>query len=303
MAKKVLGRGLSALIPEKPSKTAKPKSAAEPVRSEGTARNVPDGSVYEITVDEITRNPSQPRKQFSEDKMKELMESIEANGIIQPVIVRKRPRGTYELIAGERRWTAAKNLGMKKIPVIVKKATDEKSLEIALVENLQRDDLNPMEAAHAYARLMSEYKLTQESVARQLGKSRSVIANAVRLLLLPEEIQELIEKDLLSEGHAKVILGLRTDTERIQLAREIVSIGCSVREAEEKVLKRRRTAGRRKTALLSPALQTAQEALAEHLGTRVKVKKGAKKKGHIEIEFYSGEDLQRILDILGVKAE
>ncbi|MDP8218455.1 MAG: ParB/RepB/Spo0J family partition protein [Candidatus Theseobacter exili] len=299
MAKKALGRGLSALIPEASGKVV----LQAPSPKVEKPKEKTNDSVSEIDVSKISRNPYQPRKQFDEEKMKELMESIESNGIIQPVVVRKKSKGLYELIAGERRWTAIKQLGIKTIPVVVKKATDEKSLELALVENLQRDDLNPMEAANAFARLMSDYKLTQEAVARQLGKSRSVIANTVRLLLLPAEIQELIEKGRISAGHAKVILGLRTDIERIQLAREIVSVGYSVRETEEKVVRKARISGKRKSSsMLSPALLDAQEALSEHLGTRVRVRKGSKK-GHIEIEFYSGDDLQRLLDVIGVKEE
>jgi ParB family transcriptional regulator, chromosome partitioning protein len=298
VAKKALGRGLSALIPE-----ASGRVLQAPAPEVEKPKEKTNDLVSEIDVSKISRNPYQPRKQFDEEKMKELMESIEANGIIQPVVVRKKPKGLYELIAGERRWSAIKQLGIKTIPIVVKKATDEKSLELALVENLQRDDLNPMEAANAFARLMSEYKLTQEAIARQLGKSRSVIANAVRLLLLPAEIQGLIEKGLISEGHAKVILGLRTDIERIQLAREIVSVGYSVRETEEKVVRKARISGkRRSSSMLSPALLDTQEALSEHLGTRVRVRKGLKK-GHIEIEFYSGEDLQRLVDLIGVKEE
>lgn len=279
MTKKGLGKGLGALIPMLEEKDEK--------------------NVQEIEIDKIRPNDRQPRKNFDEEKIKELASSIKEHGVLQPVILRKISGG-YELVAGERRWRAAKLAGIKKIPAVVKDLTDAEVMQIALIENLQREDLTPLEEALAYKKLMEEFGMTQEELATRIGKSRSQIANTVRLLNLEEEIQEMINQGKITAGHARALLSVPDAKERIKLAKRIAEENYSVRETEEmtKVLsvKAGRGAGKKKEEI-NPALIHVTEQLQKALGTKVKIK-GSEKRGKIEIDFYSEDELERIIEII-----
>jgi ParB family chromosome partitioning protein len=276
MEKKALGRGLQTLIPVSPAAHG---------RSE----------VEEVPLPLISPNPYQPRRAFDEAELEELASSVKSKGVIQPVLLRRLGDGGYELIAGERRWRAAKLAGLKRIPAIVRQATDAEVMEVALIENLQRKDLNAMEAARAYQRLMKEFGLTQEAISRQLGKDRSSIANAVRLLSLPTEVQREVELDHLSLGHAKVLLGVPDPTQQIQLGRRAVTERLSVRDLERILLKFTKEGRRRQIRKGSPS--AIEDRLKRKLGTRVRLIEG-KRGGKIVIDYYSSADLERILDMI-----
>jgi ParB family chromosome partitioning protein len=276
MEKKALGRGLQTLIPVSPAAHG---------RSE----------VEEIPLPLISPNPYQPRRAFDEAELEELASSVKSKGVIQPVLLRRLGDGGYELIAGERRWRAAKLAGLKRIPAIVRQATDAEVMEVALIENLQRKDLNAMEAARAYQRLMKEFGLTQEAISRQLGKDRSSIANSVRLLSLPTEVQREVELDHLSLGHAKVLLGVPDPTQQIQLGRRAVTERLSVRDLERILLKFTKEGRRRQIRKGSPS--AIEDRLKRKLGTRVRLIEG-KRGGKIVIDYYSSADLERILDMI-----
>lgn len=270
-----MGRGLGALLPEVQEKDV----------------------VREVAVEEIVPNRYQPRQQFDEEKLEELVRSVEEHGVVQPVMVRPRPGG-YELVAGERRWRAALKAGLSSIPAVIKEFSDAELMEIALVENLQREDLNPIEEARAYARLIKEFGLTQERLAQRVGKSRPQIANTLRLLQLDEELQKAILDGQLSMGHAKVLLAIEDPSWRRQVVARVVQGQLSVRETEELLKtwqqKRRRPGKPVKT---DPQLVELEEILRENLGTRVKIVSG-RRKGRIEIEYYGPGDLERIMGLM-----
>jgi ParB family transcriptional regulator, chromosome partitioning protein len=295
MAKVVLGKGLGALISN--NKPASP--AAEP--SERVER---------VALSEIVPSPLQPRKAFHSEQLQELVESIREHGIIQPLIVRK-VEGKWELIAGERRWRAASQLGLKEAPVIVRKASDRDVLELALIENLQREDLNPIEEAHAYRRLAEEFSLRQEDIAQRVGKSRSVVANSLRLLDLHSQVQAHLAQGRLSVGHAKVLLALQNQDEQLVAAELTIRQSATVRMTERLVaaqlarqgLGRSGKPGARPNQGNSPIVQNAvsdlEDRLRSRLATHVTIHHG-EKKGRIEIQYYSNDDLDRILVLLGV---
>jgi ParB family chromosome partitioning protein len=278
MEKKALGRGLDALLP-----TARP--TVEPER----------GDVQQLRVESIVPNRYQPRQQFSEAELLDLAKSLKENGLLQPVLVRRKGDGIFELIAGERRLRAAKLAGLEKIPALIRNCSDQESMVLALVENLQRDDLNPMETARAYHRMVNEFGLTQDAIAQKVGRDRSSVANLLRLMTLPIEIQELIETDQLSTGHAKVILGLVAPDAQMQLARRILQAQLSVREAER--LLQHQAVGRRgaKRVARPPARSDLEERLQKRLGTRVHIEKG-RRGGKIIIQYFSPEELDGIME-------
>jgi len=279
MSKKGLGRGLQALIP---------------TRGEGKK----DGTVTEIEISSIRVNEKQPRKFFSEEKLEELAASIKEHGIVQPIVVRPIKDGAYELVAGERRWRACKKLGHKTIPALVKEVTEREMAEIALIENIQREDLNPVEEAVAYKTLMEEYGLTQEELSARIGKSRPFIANTVRLLNLPAEVLEMLREGRLSAGHARALLALTRHKEQRELAKQIASQNLSVRQTEQLIKKgAHKNEPAKKPARTEPIIMAVEEKLRNRFSTQVKITKG-KKTGRIEIDFYNPEDLQRIIDIL-----
>jgi ParB family transcriptional regulator, chromosome partitioning protein len=276
-----LGKGLNALI---------------------TSNLIEEGErVTEIAVGDIRPNPYQPRKEFEPTAIEELAQSIKEHGIIQPLIVRKSIKG-FELVAGERRLRAAKAVGLKKVPAVVKAYSDQQLMEIALIENLQREDLNPLEEAEAYEKLIAHHSYTQEQLAQKIGKSRPHVANMLRLLQLPKKIREMVSVSALSMGHARALLSVEKEAVQLQLANDVVNKGLSVRQLEElvKQLNVSRETKKKKPLKKEPQLMELEERLRSRLGTSVKIKKGTKR-GKIEIDFYSQEDLQRILDILYVE--
>lgn len=285
MTKNALGRGLSALISDS-------NVAEEEVVSVA-------GGVTEIDISKIKQSKYQPRLSFKDEALKELMASIHEKGIIQPIVVRQ-VEDKYEIIAGERRFRAARALGMDKVPAIVKTATDEDAFELSLIENIQRENLNPMEEASAYKRLTSEFNLSQDDIAEKVGKNRATVANSIRLLNLPLDIQEKISSGAISVGHAKVLLGLESILEQRKLAEQIIKEGLSVRETEDAVANvKEAPVHKRKMPYKDQQIINVEEHIQRVLGTQVKICQG-KKKGKIEIEYYSQEDLERILDFFGV---
>lgn len=295
MAKQALGKGLGALISKRVATPA-------PLAEEGER-------IQSLPLGRISPSPLQPRVHFPADQLRELVESIRERGIIQPLIVREGAEG-YELIAGERRWRAAKELGLKEAPVIVRKASDREVLELALIENLQREGLNPIEEASAYQRLHKEFRLTQDEISRQVGKSRASVANAMRLLDLTEEVQGLLKHGQLSVGHAKVLLSLKSAEEQAWLASQIVRGALSVRVAEKMAAAKlsqssgkSQSSSRRAAARdAAPSIQRVQNLLTHHLATRVVVQH-TPKKGTIQIEYYGNDDLSRLLELLGVQTD
>ena len=296
MAKPALGRGLGALIA--PAKTAAEAVAAAEASGE---------RVHSVALTQVVPSPLQPRTSFSADHLAELVASIRENGIIQPLIVR-RVNGLFELIAGERRWRAAGQAGRKEVPVIVREATDLEVLEFALVENLQREDLNPIEEAQAYKRLAEEFKLRQDEIAKKVGKSRAAVANIMRLLELDGELQTHLVQERLTVGHAKALRGLRTMEDQRQVAGQVLRKNLSVRATEDLVNVHltkggvvRKGSTRQKRAA-SAAVQHLENRLQQHFSTRVEVHHG-EDKGRILIEYYGNDDLQRLLGQLGLAQE
>jgi len=245
----------------------------------------------------------QPRKDFARDALTELVESIRQHGIIQPLVVRL-VAGKHELIAGERRWRAAQEAGLTQAPVVTRVATDLEVLELSLIENLQRADLNPIEEAQAYARLANEFGMRQEDIAQKVGRSRAAVANSMRLLDLHEQVQTWVTQGLLSVGHAKVLLGLKEPEEQKAVAETILRRSATVRATERLVARQlggTRPRRKRQTVATSATIEDLQNRLQEHLGTRVTIHHG-EKRGRIEMEYYGNDDLQRVLNALGLPA-
>ncbi|MBU5353239.1 ParB/RepB/Spo0J family partition protein [Paenibacillus barcinonensis] len=279
---KRLGKGLDALIPSLSIND--------------------DDKVVEIPISQLRANPYQPRKAFDEEAIHELAESIRQHGVIQPIIVRPVLRG-YEIIAGERRFRASQYCGNATVPAVVRTFNDQQVMEIALIENLQRENLNAMEVAVAYQGLMDQFSLTQEELSVKVGKSRSHIANFLRLLSLPEEVKEHVSRGTLSMGHARAIVGVKDESLVKQLAKQSIDQQWSVRELEEAVqqLDRSKTGeakNKNKLKKKDPFIDTLEESLRERFKTTVKIKHGQKDKGKIELNYYSKQDLERLLELL-----
>jgi len=280
--KNALGRGLNALFPD--------------IKDNVHGR---DSDYFLCDIDIITPNPYQPRKQFSKTDLEELAQSIKEQGLIQPVIVRKNETG-YELVAGERRLRASKAAGLKKIPAVIRDATDADLLQMSIVENIQRQNLNPMEEAEAYQRLMDEFSLTQEQTAKKIGKSRSAVANFIRLCRLPEDIKARLRDNVLSMGHARALLGLDSSAKLNSAFQVVVSRRLSVRETEALVnkMKLKKTPPKRKAESSDDIyFSHLAEELSRQLGTKVTIKRKGQR-GKLEIEFYNNDDLDKLLDIL-----
>jgi ParB family chromosome partitioning protein len=285
-----LGRGLSALIP--PAPLAPPAAAAPRAPAPGR----PAGPPHELDIDLLTPNPRQPRTYIEEQALEELAQSIRTNGVIQPVVV--RPSGDrYEIVAGERRWRAAQRAGLLKVPVVVRHVTDANLLQVALIENIQREDLNPIEEAQAYRRLSDEMHLSQEEIAASVGKDRATVANYVRLLRLPAEVRNEVATSAISMGHARALLALPDEPAQRRVAREVVSRGLSVRDTE--ALVRRETAPPQpaEPAKADPNTRAAEDQLKLALGTRVRILR-QRRGGRIEIDFASEDELQRLFEQL-----
>jgi len=279
VSKRGLGRGLSALIP----------SAAQ--------ESLTGGDITELAIEHISPNPDQPRTDIAEEGITELADSVGKVGVLQPIIVRPLGEG-YQIIAGERRWRAARQAGLERVPVRVLTTTEVESLEFALIENLQRQDLNPIEEARGYRRLLTEHQMTQSELADKVSKNRSTVTNALRLLDLPEEVQTMVYEGKLSAGHARAVLSVPDETARLRLATKIVDEGLSVREAE--TLARLFAAGQsdRQPRPVSPkSFKVVARKLRQMLGTNVRVRL-TQKKGKIEIDFQGEDDLERIYRLL-----
>lgn len=259
--------------------------------------------MLELYVNQIQPNKDQPRTRFDDERLEELARSIRNNGIVQPLLVR-RVDDRYELIAGERRWRAAQKAGLEKVPVVVRDVSDDKMLELALIENIQRQELNPIEEAHAYKRLIEKMGLTQEMVAQRVGKDRSVIANHIRLLRLPEEVQQLVEEDQLSMGHARALLGIEEMDVQSKVARSIVDGGLSVRETERAIKKivsgvNPIIAASKQVVVNDANVKSAETKLKHRFNTQVRIRPNHEGKGgRIEIEYYNDDDLDRIYELL-----
>ena len=291
MAKKTgLGKGLDSLIPVH-NNTEKEMAVVEKVVEKKT------DTVLRIT--EIEPNKGQPRKNFNEDALEELADSIKQFGLIQPLVVQKRD-GYYEIIAGERRWRAAKKAGLKEVPVIIRDYTDEEMMEIALIENLQREDLNPIEEAQAYKKLINDYKLKQDEIAEKVSKSRVAITNSMRLLKLSEKVQDMIVDEMISSGHGRALLALNDKKMQEELANRIFDEKLSVRETEQivKALNNPKEKKNKEEYSDNFVYEKIENEFKEIIGTNVSIKRKSQDKGKIEIEYYSTEDLERIIDLM-----
>src|SRR5246500_5371749 len=294
MAKSGLGKGLGALISSRPTPAREEVETGEQVRKVRLASIVP--------------SPLQPRKDFGEEALRELVDSIRQHGIIQPLIVRALSGGSHELIAGERRWRAAQEAGLSQVPVIVRTATDLEVLQLSLIENLQRADLNPIEEAQGYARLANEFGMRQEDIALKVGRSRAAVANALRLLDLHPQVQVWLAQNLLSVGHAKVLLALKIQEEQLLAAETVLRRNATVRSTERMVARllgigRGRRKSRRAaddSSATAAGVEGLQNRLQQHLATHVTIHHG-EKRGRIEIEYYGTDDLQRIVTALGLR--
>jgi ParB family chromosome partitioning protein len=283
MQKQALGKGLGALIPDLSALDDKERKAL---------------GILEIELDKIVPNEYQPRKVFDSERLKELADTIKVHGVIQPIIVH-RIGSNYGLIAGERRWRAARVAGLKTIPAFVRDASKRELIEQALIENIQREDLNPLESAEAYKQLQDEYKLTQEDLAKRVGKERSTITNFLRLLGLPKEIKQHLASGALNMGHAKAVLSLERHRDQLLAASRIVKNGLSVREAEMLAARLKHPAGeKKKKAAENTEYKTVEERLRKSLGTKVNIEAKARG-GRIVIQYYSAEELDRILEKIG----
>jgi ParB family chromosome partitioning protein len=308
MSKPALGRGLGALLSGSPPITNPVPAATTPVAAPSPLPDLHD-RVQRVPLNRIRASAMQPRKEFSAEALKELADSIREQGIVQPLIVRER-NGFFELIAGERRWRAAQLLNLPEVPVITREADDRSVLELALIENLQRENLNALEEALGYAQLVEQFQLTQEQIATKVGKSRAAVANATRLLKLPASVQNFIRDGRLSVGHAKVILGLNEHPLQSLAAERIIKDGLNVRQAEGLIAKLQSRGARApgdsaKVRAIVPVdsnIGRLEEKLREKFGTKVHLKY-AQGKGAVEITFFSDDQLQHILEILGVNAD
>ncbi len=284
--RKALGKGLKALIP---------------VNEDKTSSKQPSG-LFQCPIDKLVPNENQPRQSFDNSKLEDLTESVRSKGVIQPLVVRALGDGMFQVVAGERRWRASKLAGLEKVPVVVKNLSGTEMLEIALIENIQREDLNPLEEAEAYRQLIEEHGLTQEGLAKRVGKQRSSVANALRLLKLPQEVQKFLLTGELSMGHARAILGAQGQSKQKALARKVVRDGLSVRACEEMVRSATsQKSGPKRGSLKQSVLNVTQRRLVEELqrrfGTKVDLQKG-RKGGKLIIHYFSDGELDRILQVI-----
>jgi ParB family chromosome partitioning protein len=303
-----LGRGLSALIPDKP----KPAPAAAPVAAPPPAAPPPPPGPRQILLTQITANPQNPRQRFAAEPLGELVASIREKGVLQPLLVRPHGEG-FQLVAGERRYRAALEAGLQQVPVVVKELSDQEALEIALIENLQRQDLDPLEEAEGYRLLMDRFSLTQEAVAQKVGKARASVANALRLLQLGPESRRLLREGALQTGHAKALLALPDSTAQDTLAARIARDGLTVREVERLAAHAKPQPPKKPRAERSDIPEThlrhLTDLLQQRLGTSVRLTptrvlaNGKRLAGRLEIDYFSPDDLDRLLDLLGVREE
>ena len=290
-----LGKGLDSLIPNKAEKTVKAEKKTEEKKEE---RKSESGEIL-VKINQVEPNREQPRKEFDEDSLMELADSIKQFGILQPLLVQKK-KDYYEIIAGERRWRAAKIAGIKEVPIIVKEYTNQEIVEISLIENIQRENLNPIEEAMAYKRLLEEFSLKQDEVAERVSKSRTAVTNSMRLLKLSPRVQQMIVDDMISTGHARALLAIDDEEQQYQLANRIFDEKLSVRETEKlvKALKNPKTEKKAQKIEHTFVYDNIEEQMKNIIGTKVSVNPKANGKGKIEIEYYSEEELERIYDLI-----
>lgn len=275
MAKKALGKGLGALIYTEDSG---------------------EDNITELKINDVEPNINQPRKTFDDDKLLQLAESIKDHGIVQPIVVKKE-KNTYKIVAGERRWRAARIAGLKTVPVIVKELTERQIMEIALIENLQREDLNPIEEAEAYDKLIKEYEMTQEEISKIVGKSRSAVANSIRLLNLNEKVREFLIDGSISSGHARTLIVIENQELQVKVAEEIIKRGLNVRETEKLVKRYLTEKPKKKEKILSEEIIEIEEKIKNVFGTKVRITPN-EKKGKIMIEYFSSDELERIIELI-----
>lgn len=295
MAARGLGKGLDSLIP---NAVGEAKTKKETVKETVIEKKEPE-TLVKITM--VEPNRKQPRKNFDEDALQELSDSIKQFGLLQPILVQDR-KDHYEIIAGERRWRAAKLAGLKEIPVIVRDYSDQEIMEISLIENIQREDLNPIEEAQAYKRLLTEFNLKQDEVAERVSKSRAAVTNSIRLLKLSDEVQQMVIDDMISTGHARTLLAVEDKDEQYNLAQRIFDEKLSVRDVEKLVKnlhKPEKLPKKTDNKTMEAIYQDIEEKLKQKLSTKVIVTSKGEGAGKIEIEFYNNEDLDRILDMIG----
>lgn len=321
-----LGRGLDSLIPNKTDKKLETKIKQKNTRSSGQKelstststtkaelkkdKAVEDGKIGDdiilVDIHKVEPNREQPRKRFNEDSMEELAESIRQFGVLSPLLVQER-EGYYEIIAGERRWRASKIAGLKEVPVIIRNLSDQEIVEIALIENIQREDLNPIEEALAYKKLLDDFHLKQDQVAERVSKSRTAVTNSLRLLKLDPRVQQMVIDEMISTGHARAILGLGNKDLQYDLAQRAFDGKMSVREVEREVKHLQKPTVKKSetqkalTEQMTAIYQTMEENLKAFLGTKVKIHPRDNQKGKLEIEYYSQDELQRILDLIQLK--
>lgn len=298
MAKRGLGKGIGALFGNDIEETDIVAQDIHQINENDKEK------VTSLKLAQIEPNKEQPRKNFDEEKLQQLADSIKQHGVIQPIIVKDLNNGYYQIVAGERRWRASRIAGITEIPAIIRTYDELATMQIALIENLQREDLNPIEEALSYKALLDDFALTQEKVSEQVGKSRSAIANTIRLLSLPKQVQKLLEEGAISGGHARAILSVTSEEGKLQLAEKIIENELNVRQAEQlaKALnaqKQEKEPTQPQTSAFDLQLQGIQKRMSDLLGTKVKILNGAKK-GKIEIEYYSANDLERVLKLLNI---
>ena len=291
--RKGLGRGLNTLIPSAPIPDAKLENIAE------MNQNKPEHPEMTLPINEIEPNPNQPRNQFDEDSLQELADSIEQYGVLQPLLVKKKD-GYYEIIAGERRWRAAKMAGVEEVPVIVRDFDENEIVEIALIENIQREDLSPIEEAMAYQRLMKEYHLKQDQIAEKVSKSRAAITNSLRLLKLDPRVQNMLEEEMISTGHARALLAIHDGDMQYEIAVKVFDEKLSVRDIEKMVkeLNRPKKEKKKEETEYQFLYKDLEESMKQILGSKVSIKNKKNNKGKIEIEYYSRDELERIVDMI-----
>ena len=290
-----LGKGLDSLIPNKTEKTVKTENKPEQKNEESQNSS---GEIL-VKINQVEPNREQPRKEFDEDSLMELADSIKQFGILQPLLVQKR-KDYYEIIAGERRWRAAKIAGIKEVPIIIRDYTNQEIVEISLIENIQRENLNPIEEAMAYKRLLEEFHLKQDEVAERVSKSRTAVTNSMRLLKLSPRVQQMIVDDMISTGHARALLAIDDEEQQYQLANRIFDEKLSVRETEKlvKALKNPKKEVKKQKPEHTFVYDNIEEQMKNIIGTKVSVNPKANGKGKIEIEYYSEEELERIYDLI-----
>ena len=299
MAARGLGKGLDALIPSVTNDTGKKTDSK--VKQDNKAASEKKVGETIVNITKVEPNREQPRKNFDEDALEELAESIKQFGLLQPILVQDR-KTYYEIIAGERRWRAAKKAGLKEVPVIIKNLTDQEIVEIALIENIQREDLNPIEEALAYKRLLTEFNLKQDEVAERVSKSRTAVTNSMRLLKLTDNVQQMIIDDMISTGHARALISIEDPEQQYTIAQQIFDEKLSVRDVEKLVKNLNKPAKTKKVSVTDKSMeavyQDIEENLKQKLSTKVSITSKGNGAGKIEIEFYSHDDLEKLMNLL-----